>query len=31
LISGRMGGTPEETIKTLDQLINKVRKAKTKK
>ena len=31
LISGRMGGTPQETIKTLDQLINKVRKERTKK
>ena len=31
LISGRMGGTPQETIKTLDQLIDKVRKERTKK
>lgn len=31
LISGRMGGTPQETIQTLEQLINKVRKEKTKK
>ena len=30
LISGRMGGTTQETIKTLDQLINKVRKERTK-
>ena len=31
LISGKMGGTPQETIKTLDQLISKVRREKTKK
>ena len=31
LISGRMGGTPQETIKTLDQLINMVRKERAKK
>lgn len=30
LISGRMGGTPQETIQTLNQLINKVRKERTK-
>tara|TARA_B100000686_G_scaffold204217_1_gene211006 strand:+ start:9261 stop:9905 length:645 start_codon:yes stop_codon:yes gene_type:complete len=30
LISGRMGGTPQDTIKTLDKLINKVRKEKQK-
>jgi len=30
LISGKMGGTPQKTIKTLDQLINKVRKERTK-
>lgn len=31
LISGRMGGTPQDTIRTLDQLINKIRKDKMKK
>lgn len=31
LVSGRMGGTPQETISTLDELIKKVRKEKTKK
>ncbi|TFH12414.1 MAG: thiol:disulfide interchange protein DsbA/DsbL [Nitrosomonadales bacterium] len=31
LVSGRMGGTPQETIRTLDQLINKVRKERTEK
>jgi thiol:disulfide interchange protein DsbA len=31
LVSGRMGGTPQETISTLDELIKKVRKERTKK
>ncbi|SCY26961.1 thiol:disulfide interchange protein DsbA/DsbL [Nitrosospira sp. Nsp13] len=31
LTSGRMGGTPEDVIKILDELIEKVRKEKTKK
>lgn len=31
LTSGRMGGTPEDTIRTLDELIEKARKEKTKK
>jgi thiol:disulfide interchange protein DsbA len=31
LTSGRMGGTPEDTIKTLDELIEKVRKERMKK
>tara|TARA_Y100001934_G_C12361333_1_gene780919 strand:+ start:1530 stop:2174 length:645 start_codon:yes stop_codon:yes gene_type:complete len=30
LISGRMGGTPQDTIRTLDKLINKIRKEKQK-
>ena len=29
LISGRMGGTPQRTIKMLDKLINKIRKERT--
>jgi thiol:disulfide interchange protein DsbA len=31
LVSGRMGGTPQETISTLDELIKKVRKERIKK
>ena len=31
LTSGRMGGTPQDTIKILDELIEKVRKEKLKK
>ena len=31
LTSGRMGSTPQETIRTLDELIKKVRKERTKK
>ncbi|SEP25066.1 thiol:disulfide interchange protein DsbA/DsbL [Nitrosovibrio sp. Nv6] len=31
MTSGRMGSTPEDTIKTLDELIEKVRKERTKK
>jgi len=31
LTSGRMGGTPQDTIKTLDELIEKVRKERLKK
>lgn len=31
LTSGRMGGTPEDTIRTLDALIEKARKEQTKK
>ena len=31
LTSGRMGGTPEDTIRTMDELIEKARKEKTKK
>ena len=31
LVSGRMGGTPQDTIRTLDELIKKVRMERTKK
>lgn len=31
LTSGRMGGTPQDTVKVLDELIEKVRKEKVKK
>lgn len=31
LTSGRMGGTPEDTIRTMEELIEKARKEKTKK
>ncbi len=31
LTSGRMGGTPQDTIRTLDELIEKVRKERLKK
>ena len=31
LVSGRMGGTPQETISTLDELIKKIRKERIKK
>ncbi len=31
LTSGKMGGTPQDTIKTLDELIEKVRKERLKK
>ncbi|MEE8150609.1 MAG: thiol:disulfide interchange protein DsbA/DsbL [Nitrosomonadaceae bacterium] len=31
LVSGRMGGTPQDTIRTLDELIKKVRMKRTKK
>jgi thiol:disulfide interchange protein DsbA len=31
LVSGRMGGIPQDTIRTLDELIKKVRMERTKK
>ena len=31
LTSGRMGGTPDDTIRTMDELIEKVRQERTKK
>jgi thiol:disulfide interchange protein DsbA len=31
MTSGRMGGTPQDTIKIMDELIEKVRHERTKK
>jgi thiol:disulfide interchange protein DsbA len=31
LTSGKMGGTPEDTIRIMDELIEKVRKERVKK